>query len=152
MRMLHNEELAKLGTSSTECCERALANLMALWQKDGYILEVGNEGVGQLELPEIELSSGLLCARPTVEWLLQTCGGRIFASIPRRHVVLITRSDDDAANALRWATDALFEEGAGRPIANQIFACTGIPNVGLLGASRKGYRVPAEPWQLVTFD
>ena len=46
MRMLHNEELAKLGTSSTECCERALANLMALWQKDGCTLEIGNEGVG----------------------------------------------------------------------------------------------------------
>ena len=152
MRMLRNDELAKLGVSSDECWERALANLMELWQKDGYFLEMGKEGVGQLELPEIELSSGLLCARPTVEWLLQICGGRVFASIPRRHVVLIARGDVEAANVLRWATDALFEEGAGRPIANQIFACTGIPNVGLLGASRKGYRVPAEPWQLVTFD
>ena len=89
MRMRRNEEIAKLVMSSTECCERALANLMALWQKDGYTLEMRNEGVGQLELPEIELSSELLCARPTVVWLLQTCGGRVFASIPRRHVVLI---------------------------------------------------------------
>ena len=125
---------------------------MALWQKDGYTLEMGNEGVDQLEFPEIELSSGILCARPTVDWLLQTCGDRVFASIHRRHVVLIASGDDESANALRWATDALFEEGEGRPISNQIFACTDIPNGGLLGASRKKYRVPAEPWQLVTFD
>lgn len=152
MRMLRNVELTKLGMSHTECCERALANLMALWQKDGYALEMGREGVGQLQLPETELSSGLLCARPTVEWLLQTCGGRVFASIPRRHVVLIARGDDEAANALRWATDALFEDGEGRPISNQIFACTGIPNGGLMGVFRKKYQVPADPWQLVEFD
>ena len=44
--MLRNDELAKLGVSSDECWERALANLMALWQKDGCTLEIGNEGVG----------------------------------------------------------------------------------------------------------
>lgn len=153
MRMLRVDELAKLGLTPDECFNLATTNIIDLWRRDGYALQFDSNGVGQLELPDVELSSGLLCAKEVVEYFLEICAGRIYASVPRRHVVLLAHGTDESATALRARTEAMFAGGDGRPVSSRIFTCAGVRTRRFRHGFRSRYElVSGDAWTLVQFE
>lgn len=152
MRMLRVEELSKLGLDLDGCLRLATTNIIELWRRDGYALNFNADGVGQLEIPDIELSSGLLCAREVMEYFLQVCEGRVYASVPRRHVVLLARGNERSAVALRAASEAMYSDGDGRPVSPQVFACAGVRTRRLRNGFRQRYELESgASWRLVQF-